>query len=218
MGLQALLDQCRLMLFNISVERIVHHDLVVYFIMDLDVGRRVVFWNGGCNALQLPLLSLEVINILLILIIQFLLLRDRRRLGLWHTSLPIIRPRLIDNAHIILQTMFMTARPNSVIGLNISVSRRALIVNHRQRRFLSILIRSTVFTNRRRRARILNILANLGWHERITNRHTDIVEIMVASCTILRFFETTAPIYWFATSRNILSRGHIIKIILMSSI
>ena len=70
------------MLLNISVERIVHHDLVVYFIMDLDVGRRGVFGNGGCNTLQLSLLSLEVVDILLILIIQFLLLRDRRRLSL----------------------------------------------------------------------------------------------------------------------------------------
>ena len=137
--LKTLLNQRRLMFFNVSVKRIINDHLVVDLIMDLDVGCRVVFRNWRAHTAHLPL-TFEIVNVLLVLIVKLLFLRDRRRLGLRNAPLSVDRPRLIDDAHVVLQALLVATLLNSVVTMNIGIAWRPFVVNHGQRRLLSIFI------------------------------------------------------------------------------
>jgi len=114
-------------------------------------------------------LSFKIINVLLVLIIQLLFLRNWCRLGLRNAPLPVIGPRLIDSAGVVLQALFVSTLLDSDITLNISIAGHPFIINHGQRRLLSILIGATLFADWRSRTGILRILIQVCSHERVPN-------------------------------------------------
>jgi hypothetical protein len=172
--LKALLNQRRLVLLNISVKWIINNDLVVNLIVDFDVRRGVDLRHWRANTANL-LLSFKFIHVLMILITHLLFLGYGRRLGLWNTPLPVIRPGLVDCANIVLQALLVPTLLSPIVILHVSVAWRPFIFNHGQWRLLSILIWTIVFGDRCGRTSVLDILVQFSRHKWVSNRHSDVI-------------------------------------------
>ena len=208
MRLKALLNQRRLMFLNVSVKRIINDHLVIYLIMDLYVRCWVVFRNWRAHTANLPL-TFEIITVLLVLIVQLLFLRHRCRLGLRNTPLSVIGSRLIDDAHVVLQALLVATLLNSIVTLNISIARRPFVINHGQRRLLSILIWAIFFAYWCCRTGILDVFIQICGHERVPDGHSNIVKVRLTTCAVLRVLSVTS-VHRFSASTHVLCRGHIV--------